>query len=131
MLLKDPPILVFDEATSSLDSGSEQAILAALNEVAARRTNLVIAHRLSTIMDADQIVVLDHGRVIEQGTHTELASTARTCFCRHPTPPPETSEPALGKIEPEDSGVRRPLSLWESGQWIRAVDQVLAGIIRP
>jgi len=72
MLLKDPPILVFDEATSSLDSGSEKAILAALNEVAARRTTLVIAHRLSTVMDADNIVVLEHGRVIEQGTHDQL-----------------------------------------------------------
>jgi ATP-binding cassette subfamily B protein len=72
MLLKDPPILVFDEATSSLDSGSEKAILAALKEVAARRTTLVIAHRLSTVMDADNIVVLEHGRVIEQGTHDQL-----------------------------------------------------------
>jgi len=72
MLLKDPPILVFDEATSSLDSGSEKAILAALNEVAARRTTLVIAHRLSTVMDADNIVVMEHGRVVEQGTHEEL-----------------------------------------------------------
>ena len=72
MLLKDPPILVFDEATSSLDSGSEKAILAALNEVAARRTTLVIAHRLSTVMDADNIVVLEYGRVIEQGTHDQL-----------------------------------------------------------
>ena len=72
MLLKNPPILVFDEATSSLDSGSEKAILAALNEVAARRTTLVIAHRLSTVMDADNIVVLEHGRVIEQGTHDQL-----------------------------------------------------------
>jgi ATP-binding cassette subfamily B protein len=72
MLLKGPPILIFDEATSSLDSHSEQAILAALNEVAARRTTLVIAHRLSTIMDADNIIVLDHGRIVEQGTHTAL-----------------------------------------------------------
>jgi len=72
MLLKDPPILVFDEATSSLDSGSEKAILAALNEVSARRTTLVIAHRLSTVMDADNIVVLEQGRVIEQGTHEQL-----------------------------------------------------------
>lgn len=72
MLLKDPPILIFDEATSSLDSGSEKAILEALNEVAARRTTLVIAHRLSTVMDADNIVVMEHGRVVEQGTHHQL-----------------------------------------------------------
>ncbi len=72
MLLKDPPIRIFDEATSSLDSGSEKAILEALNEVAARRTTLVIAHRLSTVMDADNIVVLEQGRVVEQGTHHQL-----------------------------------------------------------
>ena len=72
VLLKDPPILVFDEATSSLDSGSEKAILEALDAVSARRTTLVIAHRLSTVMDAEQIVVLDQGRVIERGTHREL-----------------------------------------------------------
>ncbi len=72
MLLKNPAILVFDEATSSLDSGSEKAILEALNEVSARRTTLVIAHRLSTVMDADRIVVLEHGRVVEQGTHDAL-----------------------------------------------------------
>ncbi|ADC71352.1 ABC transporter related protein [Thioalkalivibrio sp. K90mix] len=72
MLLKDPPILVFDEATSSLDSGSEKAILRALNEISVRRTTLVIAHRLSTVMDAEQIVVMEHGRVVERGTHREL-----------------------------------------------------------
>ena len=71
-LLKDPPIMIFDEATSSLDSGSEQAILQALREVAERRTTLVIAHRLSTVTDADQIVVLRHGRIVERGTHAQL-----------------------------------------------------------
>lgn len=71
-LLKDPAILIFDEATSSLDSKSEQAILEALREAAEHRTTLVIAHRLSTITDADEIVVLDHGRVVERGSHTQL-----------------------------------------------------------
>lgn len=71
-LLKAPPILVFDEATSSLDSGSEQAILGALKEIAKGHTSLVIAHRLSTIVDADQIVVLEQGKVVEVGTHQVL-----------------------------------------------------------
>ncbi|MHB8425973.1 MAG: ABCB family ABC transporter ATP-binding protein/permease [Gammaproteobacteria bacterium] len=71
-ILKNPPILVFDEATSSLDSNAEQAILGAMRELAEHRTSLVIAHRLSTIVDADEIVVLDHGAVAESGTHREL-----------------------------------------------------------
>lgn len=71
-LLKNPAILIFDEATSALDSKAEQAIQAQLKEIAKSRTTLVIAHRLSTIADAAQILVLDHGRVIERGTHPQL-----------------------------------------------------------
>jgi ATP-binding cassette subfamily B protein len=71
-LLKDPPVMVFDEATSSLDSESERAILAALAEAAERRTTLVIAHRLSTVVDADEILVMDGGRITERGRHAEL-----------------------------------------------------------
>lgn len=71
-ILKRPPIMVFDEATSSLDSRSEQAILAALREISQGHTSLVIAHRLSTVVDADRIVVLDQGQVCESGTHSEL-----------------------------------------------------------
>jgi len=71
-LLKRPPILVFDEATSSLDSKSEQAILTALREISTNHTSLVIAHRLSTIVDADRILVLNQGKVVEQGSHREL-----------------------------------------------------------
>lgn len=71
-ILKNPAILVFDEATSSLDSHSEQAILAAIKEVAKQRTSLVIAHRLSTIVDADNIIVMQQGEIIEQGSHQAL-----------------------------------------------------------
>ncbi len=72
MLLKDPPILVFDEATSSLDSQSEKNILGALARISQNKTTLVIAHRLSTVIDADRILVLEHGRVREQGDHDSL-----------------------------------------------------------
>ncbi len=72
VLLKNSPILIFDEATSALDSNSEAAILDAMRAVATGRTTLVIAHRLSTIVDADMIVVLENGRVVEQGSHGEL-----------------------------------------------------------
>ena len=71
-LLKNPRILIFDEATSALDSKTERAIQAELQEIAVNHTTLVIAHRLSTVMDADQILVIDHGRIVERGTHSEL-----------------------------------------------------------
>jgi len=71
-ILKNPQILVFDEATSSLDSHSEQAILTAINEVAKNRTSLVIAHRLSTIIDSDNIIVMSEGEIVEQGSHKQL-----------------------------------------------------------
>ena len=71
-ILKNPQILVFDEATSSLDSHSEQAILSAINEVAKNRTSIVIAHRLSTIIDSDNIIVMNEGEIVEQGNHQQL-----------------------------------------------------------
>ncbi|MFN2420951.1 MAG: ABC transporter ATP-binding protein/permease [Gemmatimonadota bacterium] len=75
-ILKDPPILVFDEATSALDTRTEKEIQASLDEVARGRTTLVIAHRLSTVVDADEIIVLDQGRVVERGSHDELLARA-------------------------------------------------------
>lgn len=73
-LLKNPAILIFDEATSALDSASEQAIQSELDRIAVGRTTLVIAHRLSTVMNADQILVMSAGQVIERGTHASLLS---------------------------------------------------------
>jgi len=71
-LLKDPPILILDEATASVDTATERLIQEALEHLMANRTSIVIAHRLSTIVRADQILVLDHGRIVERGTHEEL-----------------------------------------------------------
>jgi subfamily B ATP-binding cassette protein MsbA len=71
-VLKNPNILILDEATSALDTESEKLVQEALSNLLKGRTSLVIAHRLSTIQHADKIIVLDHGRIIEQGTHTEL-----------------------------------------------------------
>ena len=71
-VLRNPPVLVLDEATSSLDTQTEAAVQAALERLAEGRTTITIAHRLSTVRDADQIVVLDHGRIVERGTHEEL-----------------------------------------------------------
>jgi ATP-binding cassette subfamily B protein len=71
-ILKGPPILILDEATSALDSHTEKEIQDALDKIARNRTTLVIAHRLSTIVGADAILVLDAGRLVEQGTHAEL-----------------------------------------------------------
>jgi ATP-binding cassette, subfamily B, bacterial len=76
VLLKDPAVVVLDEATAHLDTESERLVQAALAETLRGRTSLVIAHRLSTVVDADLIVVLDHGRIVEQGTHLELLSAS-------------------------------------------------------
>ena len=72
VILKAPKIIVFDEATSSLDSQSERAILDALNKISNNATTMVIAHRLSTVVDADEIVVMDNGQIVESGTHENL-----------------------------------------------------------
>ena len=71
-VLRNPPVLVLDEATSALDNETERAVQEALDRLAEGRTTIAIAHRLSTVRDADQIVVLDRGRIVERGTHEEL-----------------------------------------------------------
>jgi ATP-binding cassette subfamily B protein len=73
-LLKDPPVLIFDEATSAVDNDTEAAIQRSLNKVTKDRTTLIIAHRLSTVRNADFIVVLDNGHIVEQGDHDHLVA---------------------------------------------------------
>jgi len=103
LLLKAPDVVVLDEATAHLDSESEAAVQAALRVALAGRTSLVIAHRLSTVRDADLILVVDGGRIVEQGTHEDLlgqeglyAQLYQTQF-RHQA---EGPEPGDGKDSP-------------------------------
>ena len=72
VLLKDPPVVILDEATSAMDTNSERIVQATLDAATANRTTIAIAHRLSTVVNADMILVLDAGRIVERGTHAEL-----------------------------------------------------------
>ncbi len=98
-LLKNPAILVFDEATSALESKAEQAIQLQLKEIARNRTTLVIAHRLSTVADADQILVMDQGRIVERGTHAQLlaAGTVYAQMWERQLARPEPDEESFSK----------------------------------
>ncbi|XP_075394991.1 iron-sulfur clusters transporter ABCB7, mitochondrial [Tenrec ecaudatus] len=79
-ILKDPPVIVYDEATSSLDSITEETILGAMRDVVKHRTSIFIAHRLSTVVDADEIIVLDQGKVAERGTHHSLLANSNSIY---------------------------------------------------
>jgi ATP-binding cassette subfamily B protein len=109
-VLKSPRILIFDEATSALDSKSEKAIQAELRRIAQDRTTLTIAHRLSTIIDADEILVLDHGRIVERGTHGALLAVegvyARMWQLQQTESPDEAGDDAANRRLSTPQGVR-------------------------
>jgi ABC-type transport system involved in Fe-S cluster assembly fused permease/ATPase subunit len=114
-ILKNPRILIFDEATSALDSKSESAIKAELDRIARGHTTLVIAHRLSTIMDADEILVLDHGRIVERGAHHQLLARAGAyaqmwVLQQQEEEEEEEEEEKEAALEPTRAGERGPHS---------------------
>jgi len=117
-LLKNPPILLFDEATSALDSRSERAIQHELDQIARNRTTLVIAHRLSTVVHADQIIVMDRGRIVERGTHAELLRVGGLfaqmwALQQQHAHTGDAAPPAGGAAQPEEDphGAREPVPM--------------------
>lgn len=105
MLLKNPPVLLLDEATSALDSRNEAAIQDALRSVARNRTTLVIAHRLSTIVDADQIIVLEAGRIVERGRHDALLEQGGKYAAMWALQAREAAQPAIGEAPVTDPSI--------------------------
>ncbi len=106
-ILKAPPILVLDEATSALDTRTEQEIQTALDQVSANRTTVVVAHRLSTVVNADEILVLEQGRVVERGTHAGLiaADGLYAVMWRRQQEAREAGEPDAADPDAGDAGL--------------------------
>ena len=106
LMLKAPDIVVLDEATAHLDSESEAAVQRALRETLSGRTSLVIAHRLSTVREADELLVIDDGRIVERGTHASLLAAERPLrrALPHPVRRPGGSGPGLTARQPRRNG---------------------------
>jgi ATP-binding cassette, subfamily B, bacterial len=122
--LKDPPIIVFDEATSALDTRSERAIQTEFRRLAQGRTSIVIAHRLSTIVDADRILVMEHGRIVGQGTHAELIDRPDGVYTRMWAPQREQGE--LEHTQRKLAARPRPIGELASAIATRVADEAAA-----